>query len=319
MSAAIAEVHAFLAALAGTGAAPRQVPQILRALVQRVGRGRHEADDLLQELLADLLVRTRKGQAGGIAQLLRLDDGQLLGAIRRRAVQVRAIQQGSRSRLVKTLRAHVTAALDGELPDADGLPLTLMVGDRICGRLVRQAVAYLLAQDAAPPREPSVLAAQLLDLFFALRPEDVRAEVHGGAETNDADATLARADAAHHVQALRARLGPELARIVGLRAQGRSLAEIAAGRVGISTVHEKLGRATTSTREYVAHEGLAREDLEPALPAVAAWATKVLHDPALAAWGAERIPRRPSGDLWAGSECLGLSSDVNHSVPMAFL
>jgi hypothetical protein len=56
MSAAIAEVRAFLAGMTGSRPAPTQVPHVLRALVHRAARGRHDPDDLLQDLLADLLV-----------------------------------------------------------------------------------------------------------------------------------------------------------------------------------------------------------------------------------------------------------------------
>lgn len=270
MNAALAEVRAFLAAMAGAGASPSRVPPMLRSLACRASRGRHDPDDLLQDVLADLLVRSRKRQPGGIHELLRLNDAQLVGALSRRAIQVRATQQGSRSRLVKALRAHVKAALDGELPDVEGLPLTLVVADRICGLLVRQAVAYLLVQADAPPPEPRALAAHLLDLFLGVRPEDVRASAHGGADAADENAVLARADAAGHVRALRTRLGPDLTRVVGLRAQGKGLAEVAAGRMGVSTAHEKLGTATARIRKYAERHAIVREDLKPVLQALAA-------------------------------------------------
>lgn len=251
MNVRLAEVRAFLAGMAGNGPAPTRVPQTLRLLAHEAARGRHDPDDLLQDALTDLWARTTKGQSGGLAKLLRLEDGPLLGALRRRVAQVRATQQGSRSRLVKSLRAHVKVTLEDDLPTIHTLPPSLMVTDRVSGPLVRRAVAFLLARADAPPREPRVLAAQLLGLFFAARPEDVRAEIHRQGDAGNRDSPLTCADAAYHVRELRRRLGPDLSRIIGLRAQGKALAEIAAGRAGVSTTHEKLGKAAGRIREYI--------------------------------------------------------------------
>lgn len=86
--------------------------------------------DIVQDLVADMLLDLleRRGQAGSADQLLLLEDRAVVRAIRRRIVQVRARQFGSKSKAVKSLRAHVRALLQGELPPAEGLPVALTAG-----------------------------------------------------------------------------------------------------------------------------------------------------------------------------------------------
>lgn len=261
----IVEVRSFLAALAGGGAPAARLPPELHRLARGVTHGDTEqAQDLVGDLIVDLL--ERRGQAGSVVRLLALDDRGLLAALRCRLLQVRAAHLGSKSRLVKALRAHVTAAIETELPAVDALPLTLVVGDRLNCRLVRDAIAFLLARTDAPRREPRVLAAELLALYFTARPDDVRAAAHGEGDAGHEQDVLRRADANRHVDQLRDRLGRELARVVGLRAQGRTLAKIGTA----STVHEQLGRAVAKALEHVREHELAREDLEPVLETLAA-------------------------------------------------
>lgn len=264
------EVRAFLAGVAGHAVAPSQIPQALRVLVRGAAGGRFHPDDLLQDLLADLLARSRNAQPSGIAELLKLQDVQLVAALRRRVVQVRAVQLGSRARLVKVLRAHVAAALEQRLPTPDVMPMTLVVGDRISRDLVRQAVAYVLAQVDPPEREPRALAAQFLAEYFTVGAEEIGLERHGEPGDHEEDRALLHVDAGGHLRKLRQLLGPELARVLGLRAQGKSLAEIANGRMGVSTIHDHQAKALRRVREHVRHHGLVRADLEPVLEALAA-------------------------------------------------
>lgn len=260
-------VRAFLKAIDENAPFPGDIPRELHQLARQVLRAgaasAADVDDAVADLLCDLVAR--RGQRGSITELLRLESGALLAALRKRVVQVRAASLGSKSRLVKTLRSHVAAALEAELPACEAPPLTLIVGDRLSGHLVRQAVGHLLAR-ADGERSVRELASELVRAYFTDRADDVRAAAHGEGDPGPETEALRRVDAERHLDQLRDRLGPELARAVGLRAQGRTLAEI--GRA--STVHERLGKAVATAREHVREHELTREDLEPVLRNLAA-------------------------------------------------
>lgn len=266
-----AELRSFLSALGGRGAlgglgapAARLPPDLLRMAAGVVHGDREAAQDLVGDLVVDLL--ERRGQAGSVGHLLELDEPDLRAALRRRLLQVRASNLGSKSRLIKALRAHVAASLEAELPVVEALPLTLVVADRLNARLVRQAIAFLLTRPDAPPREPRALVAELLALYFTARQDEVRAAAHGEGDAGHEAEVLRRVDADRHVAQLSDRLGTELSCVVGLRAQGRTLAEIGTA----STVHEQLGKAISKAVEHVRKHELTREDLEPVLQGLAA-------------------------------------------------
>lgn len=260
-----AELRSFLAALVGRGAPASRLPPELHRLAAGVVHGdREAARDLVGAVVLDLL--ERRGQAGSVERLLELGDHELRGALRRRCLQVRAASFGSRSRTVKALRGHVAASLEAELPVVEALPLTLVVGDRLNGRLVREAVAFLLVQPDAPPREPKAIASELLSLYFTARADDVRAAAHGDGDAGHEDLVLRHADTDRHVDRLRNRLGHDLARVVGLRAQGRTLGEIGTA----SSTCDQLKKAVAKALEHVREHELTREDLEPVLGALAA-------------------------------------------------
>lgn len=270
MSAPTPELRSFLAAVAERRHRSPGIPRALYALARQV-LGSADLDavqDLLASTLLDLL--ERGGQAGGIKQLLLLDDRALARAIRRRMVQVRARQYGSKSQAVKSLRAHVRAALLGELPPAEGLPVSLTAGDRLCSKLVRQAVAEVLAHVDAPAREPRAVASRLWSIFFEDRHEDIRDQAHGQDDGGHEDLVLAQADASRHANHLRRHLGPGLTQVVAQRVRGLTLAQVGAGWARASTVHEQQARAVEAIRAHVQRYGLVREDLEPALMLVAA-------------------------------------------------
>ena len=84
------ELRAFLAGLVGAGPRPERLPPELYRLAARVARNGEQPDDLAQDLVVDLLHRTQKAQAGGIQELLKLGDNELVAAVRRRLVQVAA-------------------------------------------------------------------------------------------------------------------------------------------------------------------------------------------------------------------------------------
>ena len=118
MSANMVEVRVFLAGVAGQGAAPGRIPQMLHRVVRGAARRRFDPDDLLQDLLADLIARSRSAQPGGITELLKLPDAQLIAALRCRIIQASATAGGSRWKTVKLVRERVRAALrNGLTPD----------------------------------------------------------------------------------------------------------------------------------------------------------------------------------------------------------
>lgn len=127
----VEEVRGFLAGLAGHGAAPARIPQVLRQIALGPARGHLDGDDLLQDLVADLLVRTRKHQTGGIPELLKLDDGQLVAALRRRVMQVSAAAGGDRWKTVKLVRERVRAVLRRPLPLVASPPTAVTRGGRV--------------------------------------------------------------------------------------------------------------------------------------------------------------------------------------------
>ncbi len=131
-------------------------------------------------------------------------------------------------------------------------------------------MAYILAQPDAPPRDPRPLAAELLALYFTIRHDDVRVAAHGEDSPGHEDEVLVRADSVRHANQLKQRLGPELSRVVGLRAIGRTLGEIGGGRAGLSTVHERQAEGIRRVQEHVRVLGLTHEDLEPVLATLAA-------------------------------------------------
>ncbi|MCE9674052.1 hypothetical protein LY474_40305 [Myxococcus stipitatus] len=148
--------------------------------------------------------------------------------------------------------------------------MSLTAGDRLCSKLVRQAVAEVLAHVDAPACEPRAVASWLWSIFFEDRHEDIRDQAHGQDDGGHEDLVLAQADASRHANHLRRQLGPGLTQVVAQRVKGMTLAQIGAGRAGTSTIHEQQAKAVERIREHVREHGLLREDLEPALMLVAA-------------------------------------------------
>lgn len=148
--------------------------------------------------------------------------------------------------------------------------MSLTTGDRLCSKLVRQAVAQVLAHVDAPARESRAVASRLWSIFFENRHEDIRDHAHGQEGGDQENLVLARADADRHANRLRRQLGPRLTRVVGQRVRGLTLAQVGAGRAGMSTVHEQQSRAVETIRDHARQFGLVREDLEPVLQGLAA-------------------------------------------------
>src|SRR4051794_21087766 len=113
----IQELRLFLHSLVSSDkAAPRRLPPVLLRLVRGFRLTNSEADDATQDLLLDLAVRSNREQAGGVLELLKLEDDKLLAALRRRARQV-LCEKSPRGKLRKSVTAMVRVALD-----ADHLP-----------------------------------------------------------------------------------------------------------------------------------------------------------------------------------------------------
>jgi DNA-directed RNA polymerase specialized sigma24 family protein len=268
----IQELRLFLQALVSPKQeVPRRLPPALKRLVRRFVRADADVSDATQDLLLDLLVRTRRQQPGGVLELVKLDDARLLGALVRRLQQVLCEKQ-SRAKVTKSVRAMVRAALEGlPLPDVQAPPFTLMQKDKISAALVRAAVAYEMQQPGAAG-DARWISARLLERYW---PKDKQlADVHIQALADGDDLeeqVLVAVDAARAVEGLQDHVQTELLELVALRAAGCSLRALAERQgLGVSTVHDRLRKATASVTEHVRSQGYCRRSLESALSRLAA-------------------------------------------------
>lgn len=251
------EVRQFLKALAPGRQQRGRLPEALRRLAwQAVGCGQPPdlADDALAEFLVKLVEATRRRSPGGAQNLLDLGDGSLAAVLRFRIRQA-AMSLYVEWPLVKSLRAHVKAALDrGELPAGVDLPLTLLRHDHLAADLVRQACAAVLARKYPPPRTVAEVADALLELYFTPAPGG---EVDAAADYVDDDVETVH-DAHVYAAQTRQLLGTEVARALGERAAGKSLREIGKRNRGqaASTLHAKLTQAQHRLRDAFAAEAI---------------------------------------------------------------
>lgn len=260
MSPNMIEVRAFLAGVAGHAVAPGRIPQTLRQLVRGAARGRFDCNDLLQDLLADLLERTRKHQTGGIAELLELDDGQLLAALRRRVLQVSATAGGDRWKTVKLLRERVRAVLQNPLPVVDAPPTGIIRAGRVDTTKVAEAVAWHRAQPGNMADGAKEIASWLLTTYLS---DPIAYDLHPTASASDYECVDDRLDGVGVARELPNLLGPELMEIVVRRASGETLRDIAA-RLGCatSTAYARLREAARGLSEVATHSGWSRRAFE---------------------------------------------------------
>jgi DNA-directed RNA polymerase specialized sigma24 family protein len=246
---------------------PSSIPEDLRGLARGVlGRraGPAEVDDLLGEFLLRLVEATRRSRAGSAVALLQLSDTAIRASIRHRLRQVLAETcPGARPR--KQLRAMVKAVLAHDLAEPPACaPNTLYRGDRLCAALVRDAVAWMHAQDDRPARTVQVVAARLHDLYFGgdqHRDEPVQASFE--------DEVLRGLDAPQLALDLHHHLGPDLRRVAGLRAGGAELKTIAEDQqVAVSTAHQRVATAVKRIREHARRRRVGPSTLEPMLLAL---------------------------------------------------
>jgi hypothetical protein len=119
------------------------------------------------------------------------------------------------------------------------------------------AVAWVLDQEARPPRTVPAIAARLQDLYFDR-------EQHRGepVQASFEEDLLSALDAPQLALDLRRHLGADLCRITSLRARGADLKAIAEDQqVSISTAHQRVSTAVCRIRELV-----RRRDLSPGSP-----------------------------------------------------
>lgn len=253
------ELRQFLAGLEGAAVEPVRVPPELYRLAARVTRRGELADDLVQDLVLDLLYRTRRAQAGGIHELLKLGDQDLLAAIRRRLIQTAAASRGARWALVKQVRAHVRAALSGPLPPVVAAPTSVVAGGRIHAKLVAVAAAWYLQQPGQDSRDAKAIAAWILGEYLRMPSANdlPGSDTDGGTDFQQVEAAL---DAPSIAADLRALLGPDQARVVALRAAGASLQVIADTQgCAVSSAHARTSQAVEQVAERAKAAGWSGE------------------------------------------------------------
>lgn len=258
----IVELRCFLRSLCGAEAVANRVPTLLRAMARRAARGNEQtAHDLLNDVCVDLL--ERRGQAGSVERLLCLPDLELKAALRRRLVQVRSMQGGSRARFVKALRAHVAAALASPLPSAESLPVSLLKRDRLDAESVRQAVTNLRAEPDCFSPDVRGTAAELMSLYFR-SPERDLDEVDANALDHE---VACRIDAHAVADELRTLVGTKAVEALNRRARG--LTHVGGG-VAASTAHGRLAKALSGARSLVRKHDLAPSDFDAVMEVLAA-------------------------------------------------
>ena len=241
-------------------------PEELRVLARGVlgGRSPTEAEDLLGDFLLRLVEATRHNRAGSAVALLKLSDAGIRAAVKHRLRQVLA-ETCPGARLRKQLRAMVKAVLNQDLTVLPAsAPTSLYRGDRLSTALVRDAVAWVLAQDERPPRTVRDIAAHLQALYFegkCVAAEPAQPSFEGDL-LNELDGARVAHDLQHH-------LGEDLARVIALRAGGAELRAIAEDqRVAVSTAHQRVASAVERLRQRARHWELEPTVMEPALRAL---------------------------------------------------
>lgn len=145
------------------------------------------------------------------------------------------------------------------------LPTSLYRGDRLSAALVREAVAWVLAQEDRPPRQVIAVAAQIQSLYFGerrLEPELVQPSFE--------EQVVQHLDQPRLAVDLHRHLGAGLAHIVSLRARGAELKAIAADQqVAVSTAHQRVTTAVQQLSRVARRHRLGPSTLEPLLAALA--------------------------------------------------
>lgn len=272
MAPTMVETRAFLRALNDSSStSPRRVPPLFGQIAAKVARraDRDAVEELVQATVLDLVERSRKRQAGGIGELLALDDGHLHAALRRRCRQVAVAADGGRWKLLKVVRERVRAALAQSIALAEAPPLQITRRDRIDAKLLGQAVSWYRLQSENQGHDAKQISAWLLAEYF---PGPTEANL-----TEDSDGYLAplddietRLDAPQSAADLRAHLPDQEMVVLANRAKGATLKKIADSQeCAVSTVHVRMQAAIRRIRAYVEQHGLTRENLEPVLHALA--------------------------------------------------
>ena len=160
----------------------------------------------------------------------------------------------------------VRSVLDQPLPAAPACaPSTLYRGDRLSAALVRETVAWLLAQKDWPPRTAPAIAARLQRLYFD-------GDRHRGGEPTQQsfeEDVLRGLDGPQLALDLHHHLGPDLRRVAALRADGAELKTIAEDQqVAVSTAHQRIATAVKRIRKQVRKRHIGPDTLRPMLAAL---------------------------------------------------
>lgn len=220
-----------------------------------------DVDDLVSEFLVRLIEATRRGQGRSAVHLLKLAEMEIASAILHRLKHVVA-ETSPGAHLRKQLRAAVKAALTiGTLAPPATPPVALYKDDKLSSARVRDAVAWLLAQDARPAATVNEISAALHAMYFG------QAQTAQEASRPSPEAELVRAlDGPRLREEVQRELGDDLARVVAMRATGAELKVIAADqRVAISTAHQRLATAVQRIRRHTRRRNIAPSSLEPIL------------------------------------------------------
>lgn len=241
-----------------------QFPDELRRLAARVLRrpARHaDVDDLVSEFLVRLIEATRRDQGRSAVHLLKLADMEISSAILHRLKQVVA-ETSPGARLRKQLRAAVRIAMHADtIPPPSAPPTSLFRDDKFSSARVRDAVAWLLAQEDRPAATVNEISTALHTMYFGQR------QTTQEPSQPSPEAELVRAlDGPRLRHEVRRELGEDLARVVAMRANGAELKVIAADqKVAISTAHQRLATAVQRIKRHTKRRGIAPTSLESIL------------------------------------------------------
>lgn len=269
------QVQAFLSTLADGGASlSGRPPAALLGLALSALRGtaaegdRTTAEDVVGDFLADEIERRRAGKT--MVRWDALSAAKANGIARRRLRQL-AVERLPGWNLHKQLRSHVAAALHSLPAVPSDAPVTLTRGDRLDGRLVALAVAWVLDSPEAPPRKASAITRHLRELYFHEQDADFGVEKRD--ERQEEPGVEPAMEASRALKWLVDELGPDLSRVLGRRLDEHSLAEIAADEgISIATAFDRCKKAEKRAQITLANGQCSIEGARRALAALREYA-----------------------------------------------
>ncbi|MCC6812152.1 MAG: hypothetical protein IT381_32325 [Deltaproteobacteria bacterium] len=264
-------LHDFFATLA-RGQVIRRLPSELLALARharlavRADANVVAAEDLLQELFAQICERARRLNQRVAEDLASLGGRELRSALRTRLRQA-AYAKSSTWNQRRALADQVRAAFAGDVsvPVADK-PTTLTSGDRLCGELVRLAVRWAVAKNGVGFDEKRVLSCLWSEYF---QREQAETATH---HCEDSHEEFIRPRMGETLRrGIERSCGEELSRAFVARYRGRGYQEIAASEdISVATAFSRVERATAIVRELGCELGASPQNVVDALELLAA-------------------------------------------------